>query len=96
MLKRNLLYTAITRAEKMLILLGDPSAYEIAVQNQSLNRNTTLIDRITDLFNKTNENQDECRYILTHDLLSSLKIDPMIGMDNVTPKDFKGTTEMIK
>lgn len=96
MLKRNLLYTAITRAEKMLILLGDPSAYEIAVQNQSLNRNTTLIDRITDLFNKTNENQDECRYILTHDLLSSLKIDPMIGMDNVTPKDFKGATEMIK
>ena len=30
MLKRNLLYTAITRAEKNLVLVGDPRAFEAA------------------------------------------------------------------
>lgn len=46
MLQRNLLYTAVTRAEKMLILLGDIQSFERSVTNESVNRQTTLKKRL--------------------------------------------------
>ena len=46
MLQRNLLYTAVTRAEKMLILLGDTDSFRRCVENQSVNRKTTLKERL--------------------------------------------------
>ncbi|MGV3525517.1 MAG: ATP-dependent RecD-like DNA helicase [Candidatus Sericytochromatia bacterium] len=47
MLQRNLLYTGMTRAQKLLILLGDPSAVEQAVRNDRLRaRNTRLGERL--------------------------------------------------
>ena len=33
LLQRNLLYTAITRAKKKVIMVGDPGAYAMAVGN---------------------------------------------------------------
>jgi ATP-dependent exoDNAse (exonuclease V), alpha subunit - helicase superfamily I member len=42
MLKRNLLYTAITRSKKLLIMVGDRSAFEKSIQDESAERNTTL------------------------------------------------------
>ncbi len=33
MLQRNLLYTAVTRAQKLVVLVGTPRAIAIAVQN---------------------------------------------------------------
>jgi exodeoxyribonuclease V alpha subunit len=33
MLQRNLIYTGMTRAKKLLILIGSPKAVEIAVKN---------------------------------------------------------------
>ncbi|HFI0236179.1 TPA: ATP-dependent RecD-like DNA helicase [Streptococcus suis] len=45
MLQRNLLYTAITRSKSKLILLGESSAYQIAVQNAGTIRKTYLIPR---------------------------------------------------
>lgn len=50
MLKRNLLYTAVTRAKSLLILIGEPSAFETATKELSANRQTTLKERITRTF----------------------------------------------
>lgn len=47
MLRRNLVYTAITRAKDKLILCGEEDAFRIAVDNADVNlRNTTLKERI--------------------------------------------------
>ncbi len=50
MLQRNLLYTAVTRAEKMLILVGDAQSFERSVTNESVNRQTTLTKRLQQVF----------------------------------------------
>ena len=47
MLARNLIYTAITRGRKQVILVGDPSAYAMAVRNASdSGRITGLLPRL--------------------------------------------------
>ena len=47
MLQRNLLYTAMTRAKKLLIIVGGRKALEMAVANYRVEvRYTRLIDRI--------------------------------------------------
>ena len=46
MLKRNLLYTAITRAEKNLVLVGDPRAFAAAFNTPGNDRKTGLADKI--------------------------------------------------
>lgn len=47
MLFRNLLYTGITRAKKLLILLGEKRAVQAAVRNnKSVKRNTMLAERL--------------------------------------------------
>ncbi|WP_225047350.1 ATP-dependent RecD-like DNA helicase [Lacticaseibacillus kribbianus] len=46
MLRRNLLYTAITRAKDFLILMGDPRAFELAVSELADNRQTALVARL--------------------------------------------------
>ena len=43
MLKRNILYTAITRAKKKVVLIGNKKAIQTAIQNvQTEARNTML------------------------------------------------------
>ena len=50
MLQRNLLYTGITRAKKILVLVGTRKALGYAVRNVTVeNRNTMLSDRIRSL-----------------------------------------------
>lgn len=47
MLQRNLLYTAVTRAKKLCVLVGSPKAINIAIHNnQYAHRNTLLAERI--------------------------------------------------
>ena len=49
MLQRNLIYTAVTRARKLAVLVGSPKAIAIAVKNQkSTERHTALADRLRD------------------------------------------------
>ena len=51
MLQRNLLYTAVSRAEKLVILVGQQKAVQIAVDNdQAKNRYTRLARRLRDDF----------------------------------------------
>ncbi len=47
MLQRNLLYTGVTRAEKLVVLVGNPRAIAIAVHNDKIaQRNTRLTERL--------------------------------------------------
>jgi exodeoxyribonuclease V alpha subunit len=47
LLRRNLLYTAITRAKTMVVLVGQPKALRIAVEQTGERRNTALTWRFT-------------------------------------------------
>ena len=50
MLQRNLIYTAITRAEKLCVLVGSKKAIYIAIKNNKItHRNTGLSERIRSL-----------------------------------------------
>ena len=44
MLQRNLLYTAVTRAKKLVILVGTRKAINIAVQNNQITQRHTALD----------------------------------------------------
>lgn len=46
MLKRNLVYTAITRAKDFLIMVGEPTAFELAATTLAANRHTGLQRRL--------------------------------------------------
>ncbi len=48
MLQRNLLYTAVTRAKTLVILLGSKAALQTAVENDRTKRRYTLLaERLT-------------------------------------------------
>ncbi|WP_129044838.1 SF1B family DNA helicase RecD2 [Companilactobacillus metriopterae] len=95
MLKRNLLYTAVTRAKRLLVMVGNRSAFERAIVDQSARRNTALLDRIIEVFklSKKSKTQKETPEIksteLTVEMVMSQSIDPMIGMEDITPYDFQ-------
>lgn len=56
MLKRNLIYTAITRAKKKVILIGEKRALMAAIhKNDSIKRNTLLAERIKMYVNEIKE-----------------------------------------
>lgn len=52
MLKRNLLYTAVTRAEKNLVLIGDPRAYAMAFNTPGNDRKTGLSAKLCEQLGK--------------------------------------------
>ena len=102
MLRRNLLYTAVTRAKRLLIMVGDRSAFERSIRDQSSERQTTLKERIYDTFKVKRDvkSQDDettpekpQEYILTMDMVMNNAINPMIGMENVIPSDFMDKKE---
>lgn len=50
MLERNLVYTAVTRGKKEVIMMGDKKAYAIALHSQkAIKRNTKLVERMNAL-----------------------------------------------
>ncbi len=53
MLQRNLLYTAVSRGKALVVLIGDPSALEIAVRNNKIRkRYTALKQRLSNLLSR--------------------------------------------
>ena len=124
MLRRDLLYTAITRSSELLILCGEVSAFQECVEKSSATRLTTLKERLWDnevvlleketaekedkkkertseqkkapevtgeeisLFEeiKTSDKEDKFKiYRLTTDEIEKKSINPMIGMEGITP-----------
>ena len=48
MLQRNLIYTAITRGKKKVVISGDPAAYAMAAKNSDSKQRCTLLkERLT-------------------------------------------------
>ncbi len=89
MLRRNLLYTAITRSKQFLILCGEEEAFRLGVEREDDGqRKTTLCEKLSLLDHSSLEDQPKRsdHFILTEDTI--LTVDPMIGMENVTPYDF--------
>lgn len=130
MLRRDIIYTAITRASKSLVLLGNPASFERAVMKMQEPRKTMMVDYLHILLEGKEVDKDESEAdettlekksvsesradeLQTGDESSdqedpegaqSVKleeaenrvltdktifmIDPMIGMDGLTPYDF--------
>jgi exodeoxyribonuclease V alpha subunit len=116
MLKRNLLYTGITRAQKFLILCGEPEEFKAGIaRTDELSRQTTLrerlgaenelIEEIEPAARPNSESQNDPSesiedpidnaediepniYKLTMETF--VTIDPMIGMNGITPYNLEG------
>ena len=77
MLKKKLIYTAITRAKKKLIIMGKLDSINYAIHNLEYQRQTTLSKRVEDSFNNRIE----------------IKIfDPEIPFDTLGEYDMDGIT----
>lgn len=93
MLQRNLLYTAVTRAEQILILLGDIQSFERSVTNESVNRLTTLTKRLQQVFTGEAVTSSDAADQDTSESTSKTDeqtIDPMPTASSTTPTE---TTE---
>lgn len=62
MLQRNLLYTAITRSQEKLILLGESGAFQRAAENEGTNRKTYLLERIYDAIGAVQKSSPAINY----------------------------------
>lgn len=96
MLRRNLVYTAITRSKNSLILCGEEEALRMAVARaDEQTRLTTLQDKLRNAIQSDNRNNDSITDIVEDTSEHSLSyeemmmnVDPLIGMENSTPYDF--------
>lgn len=90
MLRRNLLYTAITRSKNFLILCGEEDAFRQGIErNNEMKRKTTLMQKLQASETESSEEAVETETELTVDPFEMLmNVDPMIGMEHVTPYDF--------
>ncbi|TWT08293.1 ATP-dependent RecD-like DNA helicase [Planococcus sp. CPCC 101016] len=96
MLRRNLLYTGITRSKDFLILCGDPSVFRYGVERtDDAQRMTTLKNRLAVAAEepKTEEQTQQKAEAkqsgpvsLTNENVHA--IHPMIGMEGITPQKF--------
>jgi len=107
MLRRNLLYTAITRSRQFLILCGEEDALRTGVSRADDHaRLTSLTERLQEAIFDSNsaavatidENSSKAEAALEETAKQPLsyeeelmKVDPLIGMANLTPYDFMET-----
>ena len=103
MLRRNLIYTAITRSKQSLILCGEVDALKMGVERaDELSRQTTLCQKLQESItatsfvgkknepNSAKENNDldeKIGSVLSYEE-EFMQANPMVGMENVTPYDF--------
>jgi exodeoxyribonuclease V alpha subunit len=89
MLRRNLIYTAITRSKQSLILCGEEEALRMGIERaDEQSRQTTLSEKLQEMISvKILEEESETEETLSAEEKLML-VNPMIGMENVTPYDF--------
>ena len=85
MLRRKLLYTAITRAKKKLYVIGDLDAFKYGINNLDSERQTSLLNRLIDT-NKIKINIEGCPFTYLGE----------IDMENISPYDFMDETQNTK
>lgn len=113
MLRRNLLYTGITRAKNFLILCGEPEEFKAGIsRTDELERQTTLKERLNgDVAAPPGEETSTEQQPVAQDsevvarmdaaqptvyeltMATFIAIDPMIGMQGVTPYDYLETSD---
>lgn len=81
MLRRNLLYTAITRAEKNLVMVGEKRAYEMALQTSGNNRRTDLTSKIRQALGLNEEEQPSAEQDETEPASPESKQDQQTSLD---------------
>lgn len=90
MLRRKLIYTAITRSKQFLILCGEEEALRIGIERaDEENRQTTLCQKLKEAIPDRIAGSAECHPMeeLSYEQML-MNEDPMIGMENLTPYDF--------
>lgn len=97
MLRRNLIYTAITRSKQFLILCGEEEALRIGVERaDDQARNTTLTEKLQEAL-QFNSHEAKEQIPVPNETLDGqeisyeamlMEVDPLIGMDEATPYDF--------
>jgi exodeoxyribonuclease V alpha subunit len=90
MLRRNLIYTAITRSKQSLIICGEEDALRMGIERaDEQSRLTTLCQKLQETIAQKQDNQpqNEAGEELNPEE-QLMQVDPMIGMENVTPYDF--------
>lgn len=91
MLRRNLLYTGITRSRDFLILLGDPAVFRFGVERtDDATRMTTLKDRLADLAASEGDDEEipETTGAASLTAENIHAIHPLIGMKGISPQQF--------
>lgn len=90
MLRRNLLYTAITRSKNFLIICGEEEAFRLGVElNDETKRRTTLLEKLREGIGGSEQKSEREHNQGAPSYLDELACaDPMIGMGNLTPYDF--------
>ncbi|MFS0775856.1 ATP-dependent RecD-like DNA helicase [Neobacillus sp. 3P2-tot-E-2] len=89
MLRRNLIYTAITRAKQSLILCGEEEALRMGVERaDEQSRQTTLSQKLHEMIivKEPDVEPDHDETLSAEEIL--MQVNPMIGMENVSPYDF--------
>lgn len=88
MLMKNIIYTGITRAKESLILCGDANAFYGGIKREGIPRNTMLQEFLKKYCKVYDEEPEKLPDYLTEEMVESMTVDPMIGMDGVTPHEF--------
>ncbi|GEP84053.1 ATP-dependent exonuclease V alpha subunit [Staphylococcus piscifermentans] len=99
MLQRPIIYTGLTRAKQSLVFLGDSQAFDIGMQTYGQVRMTRMAQLLRDYFgteassSETEENHststaEQNTKVIELSEATIFKIDPMIGMGDVTPYSF--------
>ena len=93
MLRRNLIYTAITRSKQFLIICGEEEALRIGIERaDEQTRQTTLAEKLknikseTELINQKDMEHENHSNMTYEEMM--MAVDPMIGMNDVTPYQF--------
>ena len=86
MLQRNLLYTGVTRAKKVLVLIGEKKAVNYAIHNNvAISRNTRLAERLTTIEAPRMDDGDE--EWLSIDLFERINRSKFRSRFHLTPED---------
>ena len=86
MLQKKLIYTAITRAKKSLIIIGEYSAFDKGVKNEGEERQTTLRLRVDLQKEQTLKENPFADYFKEHDIPFDYLDEEQL--EGITPYDF--------
>ncbi|WP_146924347.1 SF1B family DNA helicase RecD2 [Alkalibacterium kapii] len=88
MLKKDIIYTALTRASQTLLLCGQQEAFSKSISENTTERQTSLARRLgthSEEKEVSIKNKAKTKYILTPSDVDAHSVDPMIGMKGVKP-----------